>query len=218
MDLKRINTKGLRNGDSITVEELLARADGNVGHERHSEAFDRGPAIQMPAVVEPASSSELTREKVEPIPAVAGKNRYEMNGVEKSYSLVLASDPEVHRSWHHPFRLRLCDNQFYEVDFLVQYKDGRVEIHETKVEWTKEYKSGAKKGKVFKQRGREDSRNKLRVIAALYPFTVKIMSKIKAKDGGGWHEEVLPSKGLPLIVGESDGAQQGGGLPVPLPA
>lgn len=217
MDLKKINTKGLRNGDSITVEELLARADG-AAPERGSEASDRGPAIQMPVIQEPASPPELTREEAEPLPATAGKNRYEMNGLEKSYSLVLASDPEVHRFWHHPFRIRLCDNQFYEVDFLVQYKDSRVEIHETKVEWTKKFKSGPKKGKVFKQRGREDSRNKLRVIAALYPFKVKIMSRIKAKDGGGWHEEVLSSKGLPLIVGESDGAQQSGGLPIPLSA
>ena len=161
---------------------------------------------------------ELTQKAVEFIPAAAPVNRFTMNKLESKYAELLASDESVHRFWHHPFKLRLCNNQFYEVDFLVQYKDGRLEIHETKAEWDIIAKSGKSKGKKIKtHRGRDDSRNKCRLVAALFPFVVKIMSRKKGKDGGGWHCEVLPATGLSLIVGECDGSQQTvGELSVPL--
>lgn len=212
MDLKRVNTSGLKNGDSITVEELLQRVD-------NSPVSTKKSAPPPPSIILPPSEptlSELTKEPVDPIPATAPvTSRYEMNKTETSYSWLLGGDVSVHRFWHHPFKLRLCKNQFYEVDFLVQYKDGRLEIHETKMQYDTVVKSGPLEGKVMKIRGRDDSRNKLRVVAALYPFVVKIMSKRPAKDGGGWHEEILPSDGLPLIVGMCDGSQQDERLPVP---
>lgn len=205
MDLKRVNTKGLRNGDNITVEELLMRAEGGspplapvLVQENHQPEEEESNPV------------ELTGKAVEFIPATAPVNRFKMNKLETQYADLLASDNTVHRFWHHPFKVRVCDNQFYEVDFLVQYKEaGRLEIHETKVEWDIIAKSGKKKGKKIKtQRGRDDSRNKCRVIAAMFPFVVKIMSRKRKKDGGGWHCEVMPAEGLSLIVGGCDGSQQ----------
>lgn len=213
MDLRKVNTKGLRNGDDITVEELLARAEGCVP----ASAPVQEPELPRPEEEEP-NKVELTEKDVSPIPASAPVNRFKMNKLESEYAKLLASDKLVHRFWHHPFKLRLCDNQFYEVDFLVQYKDGRVEIHETKVEWDIIAKSGKKKGKkIGTQRGRDDSRNKCRVVAALFPFVLKIMSRKRKKDGGGWHCEVMPATGLSLIVGECDGSQHTvGELPIPI--
>lgn len=217
MDLKKINTKGLKNGDDITAEELLLRAEGKVP----PSAPARNQEVSQPAEEEEPNPVELTGKAVEFIPATAPVNRFKMNKLESEYADLLASDDTVHRFWHHPFKVRLCDNQFYEVDFLVQYKEnGRLEIHETKVEWDIIAKSGENEGKKIKtQRGRDDSRNKCRVIAALFPFVVKIMSRKRKKDGGGWHCEVLPAQGLSLIVGGRDGSQQAvGELSLPVSA
>lgn len=215
MDLKKANTTGLRNGDEVSVAEVLARLEGKCPPA--SPVPSEEPLLKPEA--EEFDKVELTQKAVEFIPATAPVNRFKMNKLESRYAELLASDESVHRFWHHPFKVRLCNNQFYEVDFLVQYKDGRLEIHETKVEWDIVAKSGDKKGKkIGTKRGREDSRNKCRITAAMFPFVFKIMSRKKEKDGGGWHCEVLPATGLSLIVGECDGSQQTAGeLPIPLP-
>lgn len=116
-------------------------------------------------------------------PAPTGERRQlgDLNGTELDYlENVLLPDPTVVDVWPHGIRLVLGDNSRYEPDFLVMRHDGRLEIHEVKqqIKWH---------GRNL--RGHDDSRQKVKSTATLFPFPVIIASKIKAKDGGGWHVE-----------------------------
>ena len=76
-----------------------------------------------------------------------------MNKNERRYlEEVLLRDPDVYRVWHHFLKIRIAANQHYETDFLVQLRCGRLEIHETKVQWSISYKSGKDAGKEKKIR------------------------------------------------------------------
>lgn len=116
------------------------------------------------------------------IPSPTGKrNLDDLNGTERDYlETVLLPDQTVVDIWPHGIRLVLGDNSRYEPDFLVMRSDGRLEIHEVKqqIKWH---------GRTM--RGHDDSRQKVKSTATLFPFPVIIASKIKAKDGGGWHVE-----------------------------
>ncbi|GGX11258.1 hypothetical protein GCM10007242_16680 [Pigmentiphaga litoralis] len=99
-----------------------------------------------------------------------------MNKTEEAYSRHL--DQQKQRGevidWKfHPMRIRLADNTFYEVDFLVLHADLRVAIHETKGGFTTD------KGQM-----------KIKVCAETLPwFSMIKATKLPAKLGGGWKLE-----------------------------
>lgn len=70
----------------------------------------------------------------------------------------------------HPMRIRLADNTFYEVDFLVMHADQSLCIHETKGGYTSE------KGQL-----------KIKLVAEVMPwFGMLKVSKQPKNKGGGW--------------------------------
>lgn len=73
----------------------------------------------------------------------------------------------------HPLRVRLADNTYYEVDFLVLQADLVLAIHETKGGFTTD------KGQL-----------KIKLCAEVLPwFRMLKVTKLPAKDGGGWRVE-----------------------------
>lgn len=70
----------------------------------------------------------------------------------------------------HPMRIRLADNTYYEVDFLVLHADMALAIHETKGGYTSE------KGQL-----------KIKLVAEVMPwFRMIKATKLPAKQGGGF--------------------------------
>lgn len=104
------------------------------------------------------------------------KNR--MNRTETEYAAIL--DDRKRRGeilwWaFHPLNVRLADATFYEVDFLVMTGDMRLQIHETKGEFTTE------KGQM-----------KIKLCAEALPCIPFFKAiKIAKKRGGGWKEEAF---------------------------
>lgn len=134
-----------------------------------------------------------------PLPA-ASAGRFRMNKNERTFlKEELLTRPDVVCVWHHPFKLRLTNDQWYEVDFLVQLATGHLELFETKVEWLVRVKSGEGEGEEKSKRGHDDSRTKVKTAAALYPFPITIASRRPKKRGGGWHYERVEPGGLPLV-------------------
>lgn len=77
-----------------------------------------------------------------------------MNRLESKYARLLAirvAAGELLWWKFEPLRLRLADNTFYEIDFLVMLADGVLEVHEVKGEWT------------------DDARVKIKVAAEQFP-------------------------------------------------
>lgn len=73
----------------------------------------------------------------------------------------------------HPMRVRLADNAYYEVDFLVLHADMTLAIHETKGGFTTD------KGQL-----------KIRLAAEAMPwFAFYKATKLTQKQGGGWKLE-----------------------------
>lgn len=70
----------------------------------------------------------------------------------------------------HPMRIRLADNTYYEVDFLVMHADQSLCIHETKGGYTSD------KGQL-----------KIKLVAEVMPWfgMLKVIKQAK-KNGGGW--------------------------------
>lgn len=112
-----------------------------------------------------------------PAAKTAARKLYELNRTEQAYLEKLLDDPDIIGVWPHGIRVVLGDNLRYEPDFLIQRRDGTLEIHETKHEWS----NG--------QRGRDDSRAKIKMTASLFPFPVVVASQKSKKNGGGWHIE-----------------------------
>ncbi len=71
-------------------------------------------------------------------------------------------------------KLRLADNTFLTVDFVVLLKDGQLEAHEVKPRSGDSYYC------------MDDAKQKIKIAADLYPFQFKIVYRLK---GGGWGEE-----------------------------
>jgi len=100
----------------------------------------------------------------------------QMNKTERAYSVLL--DEEKRQGlvidWKfHPMRVRLADNTFYEVDFLVLHADMRLAIHETK-------------GGFVTQHGQM----KIKLCAEVLPYFRMIKAtKLSQKQGGGWKRE-----------------------------
>ena len=99
-----------------------------------------------------------------------------MNKTEAAYAQVLEQERAIGTVlwWKfHPMNVRLGNNAFYEVDFLVLRADGLLEIRETKGGHTTD------KGQL-----------KIKACAAALPIIriVKI-TKLPLKQGGGWQLE-----------------------------
>lgn len=101
----------------------------------------------------------------------------QMNATERAYSVRLESlraSGEV-LSWKfHPMNIRLANNTFYEVDFLVLHADMSLAIHETKGGFTSE------KGQL-----------KIKLVAEVMPYfrMFKAIKQTKAEGGGFKLEE-----------------------------
>lgn len=98
----------------------------------------------------------------------------QMNKTEAAYAAhldELLARKEIVRWDFEAEALRLADKTFLHCDFRVIMPDGMVEFHEVKGHWE------------------DDARVKMKVAAALHPYTfiaVKLKSK---KNGGGWEIE-----------------------------
>jgi hypothetical protein len=68
-------------------------------------------------------------------------------------------------------KLRLADATFYTPDFFVMGANGLLECHEVKGHWE------------------DDARVKIKVAAALFPFSFRAVTRVAKKDGGGWSYE-----------------------------
>ncbi|MBF6987233.1 hypothetical protein [Cupriavidus sp. IK-TO18] len=99
-----------------------------------------------------------------------------MNKTERAYSALLEEEKRqgLVIDWKfHPMRVRLADNTFYEVDFLVLHDDMRLAIHETK-------------GGFVTSHGQM----KIKLCAEVLPyFRMVKATKLSAKQGGGWKRE-----------------------------
>lgn len=100
----------------------------------------------------------------------------QMNKTERGYSVLLEEEKrrgEVIDWKFHPMRVRLADNTFYEVDFLVLHADMHLAIHETK-------------GGFVTSHGQM----KIKLCAEVLPFFRMVKAtKLAAKQGGGWKRE-----------------------------
>lgn len=124
-------------------------------------------------------------------PPVSGHKRWQalgrlpkgtMNKTEREYADLLDQQKaagQIIDYKFHPMRIRLADNTYYEVDFLVLHGDHSLAIHETKGGYTSE------KGQL-----------KIKLVAELMPWFgfFKAVKQTK-KDGGGFKLEDF-SRGL----------------------
>lgn len=100
----------------------------------------------------------------------------EMNKTERAYSLHL--DGLIRRgeivAWKFEgLTLKLAKDTRYTPDFLVQLNDDALECHEVKGFW------------------RDDAKVKIKVAAAMYPFTFRAFRPMPKKSGGGWERETF---------------------------
>lgn len=123
--------------------------------------------------------------KIAPKAVPAGVKRWQalgrlpkgtMNKTEAAYAEELASQKATGKILDfkfHPMRIRLADNTYYEVDFLVLHADRSLFIHETKGGFTSE------KGQM-----------KIKLVAEIMPwFGMLKVTRLTKKDGGGWKVE-----------------------------
>jgi hypothetical protein len=108
--------------------------------------------------------------------ALGRKPKGEMNKTEEAYAGVLEDELRAGLIlwWKfHPMNVRLANNAFYEVDFLVMAADYVLEIRETKG------------GRVT-----DKGQLKIRLCAEALPlFRMKKVTKLTKKQGGGWKVE-----------------------------
>jgi hypothetical protein len=97
-----------------------------------------------------------------------------MNKTEAAYQLELEAGRQVGEILWYTFEaitLKLADDCRYTPDFIVMKKDLSLECHEVKGFW------------------QDDARVKIKVAAAKFPFRFIAVTKIAAKNGGGWNVE-----------------------------
>ena len=96
-----------------------------------------------------------------------------MNKWEAAYARVLDSNLRagvIRAWWFEAVKFRLANRCWYCPDFLVQWADGRFELHEVKGFW------------------RDDAKVKVKVMAELFPFPLVIVCKSKDRPGGWSYE------------------------------
>jgi hypothetical protein len=116
-----------------------------------------------------AGTAQTSKERYEALGRMkAGK----MNKTETHYTEWLERKKqagEVLEYWFEPMNLRLGDNCFYKIDFLVLMATSKLEVHEVKGYWT------------------DDALVKIKVAADKFPFTFKAYRLIK----GQWEERLF---------------------------
>lgn len=99
----------------------------------------------------------------------------QMNRIEKAYSDYLQKELHAGRIigvWFERVNFDLAKPACsYRPDFMVQYADGHIELHEVK---------GSPR--IFF----DDAKVKVKVCATEFPFAVKVVYPRAKKDGGGW--------------------------------
>lgn len=124
----------------------------------------------MPKVLDLSDYKAATRK------AGAGK-ACGMNGLEAAYAGILEASLRAGEIVFYKFealKLRLADKTFYTPDFLVQHRDGSLELVECKGFW------------------RDDARVKIKVAAELFPcFRFTAVQRLTKKQGGGWLGEEI---------------------------
>lgn len=123
----------------------------------------------------------------------AVKKREGMNRLEASYSQHLQARQNVGDilwfSEHEALKVRLAQNTHYIIDFLVLTGDGVLEIHDTKgTTKRKVTKGGVEIGKTETYWCPAKNKQKLKLVAELYPIVVKVLWRNKA---GQWIEEEI---------------------------
>jgi hypothetical protein len=102
------------------------------------------------------------------------KNDKGMNKTEASYALHLEARKlagEIHDYWFEQLTLKLTDDTRLTIDFLIQLKDGHLELHDTK-------------GSKFIYQ--DDAKVKMKVAASMFPFHFVVVYPRTQKLGGGW--------------------------------
>lgn len=98
-----------------------------------------------------------------------------MNRTEKAYAVWLENEKHAGRVldyWFEKVKFEIAQPACsYLPDFMVQYPDGRIELHEVK---------GSPR--IFQ----DDAKVKAKACATMYPFAVKIVFPKPKKSGGGW--------------------------------
>lgn len=108
-------------------------------------------------------------------PVPRGRGRHVpgvMNKLEREYATHLAlrkAAGEISDFWFEGIKLKLADRTYYTPDYLVQFADGTLELHETKGHWE------------------DDARVKVKLAASLFPFRIVAVKK----QGSGWAEEAF---------------------------
>jgi hypothetical protein len=97
----------------------------------------------------------------------------DMNKSEAAYDAHLWAQRGGAILWHkfEGIKLRLADNTFLTVDFVVLPRSGVLEMHEVKGYWM------------------DDARVKIKVAASIYPFRFIAVTARSKKNGGGWDVE-----------------------------
>jgi hypothetical protein len=98
-----------------------------------------------------------------------------MNATEAAYAAQLELEKQAGTITSYQFeavKLRLGKKTFYTADYLVQLKNGELELREVKGFW------------------RDDARVKIKTAAFQYPmFRFVGITKVRKRDGGGWRRE-----------------------------
>ena len=103
-----------------------------------------------------------------------------MNQLEQRYALHLEGCKACKEIYWYAFeaiKLRLADNTYFTADFIVMRADGVLEIREVK----------PRAGQSMKYWCEEDAKIKVKLVAELFPFVVKIVWP--SSTTGGWESE-----------------------------
>ncbi|MFJ9451488.1 hypothetical protein [Herbaspirillum sp. NPDC101397] len=123
----------------------------------------------------PATAADVLKQhdRTKKFQALGRMPKGRMNKTEAAYAAYLGRQQlagEILEFRFHPLRVRLADNTYYEIDFLVMGKDMGLEFHETKGGFTTD------KGQM-----------KIKLCAEALPFIRMLkVTKLADKDGGGW--------------------------------
>ena len=107
------------------------------------------------------------------------KNDKGMNKTESTYSLHLEARKlagEIHDYWFEKMTLKIADDTRLTVDFLIQMRDGSLQLHDTK---------GHRK--IYT----DDAKVKMKVAANMFPFEFFVVFPRKESQGAGWDVEAV---------------------------
>jgi hypothetical protein len=97
-----------------------------------------------------------------------------MNRTEEAYAFRLDADPAVVWWAFEPIKFRLAPSTFYTPDFLVQWSDGTMQVHEVKGHWE------------------DDARVKIKVAAERFPMFMFVGVTRGKKGEPVWRYEEFP--------------------------